>query len=356
MYTRLLTEPPFKLVRHGKPAFGTYKGVPSRLDIKGIEAPFGGFPLPPALTRFRIRSHMAFLFNIGDYIGSAQFFDAKVTGFAEVIFWNMKTNTKLAYRTLVGPRSRLVPVRMSNAICASFRKSRYIRISWDRRYNRISLLFNVKGDSVRSSANAAFIGRFTDQAMAEIVSVMPAPTMRRCSATWTAAMPIHGALSLSATKNTAQKTMPDADGIGMLTMNRSYYKFRTRFDILSGLGKSGEKKIQLRLVTSSLDAADTNKYNANVLFSDGTVTPLPQVYMTHPFGMNGKWIIQDTESMVDLEFIPISNSLRKMNAVIISTVYHMIYGTMEGTLLTKDGEKIELHNFPGILQTSTLRL
>jgi hypothetical protein len=356
LYTRLLTDPPFKLVRNGKPAFGTYKGVPSRIDIKGIEAPFGGFPLPAAFTRFRIRSYLNFVFNIGDYIGTVEFFDAKLFGFAEVLFWNTKTNTRLAYRTLVGPRKRLVPMRTSNAICASFRKSRYIRISWDRRYNRISLLFNVRGDSVRSSANGAFLARFTDKNMAEIVSVMPAPTMRRCSATWIAAMPIHGALSLGATKKITERTMADTDGLGILSLNRCYFKFHTKFEIITGLGISDTKKIQFRIVTSSLDAADTNKYNANVLFSDGEISPLPQVYVTHPFGVHGKWIIQDTESMVDLEFTPISDSLRKMNAVIISTVYHIIYGTFEGILLTKTGEKISLHNFPGIIKKSLLRL
>ena len=356
MYTRPLTDPPFKLVRNGKPVLGTYSGVPSRLDIRGVEAPFGGLPLPPVFTNFWIRSQLTFFFNIGDYIGSVEFFDAKVYGLGEVLFWNTKTNTKFVYRTLTGPRRRLIPVRLSNAICASFRKSRYIRISWDRRHNRISLLFNVKGDSARSAANAAFIARFGDPQTAEMVSVMPAPTMRRCSATWLAAISIHGALSLGPTKKSAQKIMADANGTGLLAMNRSYFKIHTNFNIVTGLGITAGKKIQFRLVTSSLDAADNNKYNANVLFADGEISPLPQVYITHPFGINGTWIIQDTQSMVDLEFTPISNSLRKLDMFISRAAYHMIYGTFNGILLTGNGEKISLNGFPGIVKKSMFRL
>ena len=108
--------------------------------------------------------------------------------------------------------------------------------------------------------------------------------------------------------------------------------------------------------TTNMDAADSDSYNCNVLVVDGKQTALPSVYMTHPFGIDKNWIIQDTESMVDLTFTPLSVNSRTLNLIALRTNYHTMYGTFEGVLLTADGEKIILKNFPGMLHKGMLRL
>jgi hypothetical protein len=60
--------------------------------------------------------------------------------------------------------------------------------------------------------------------------------------------------------------------------------------------------------------------------------------------------------MVDLVFTPISDSPRQLSAFIVRTDYHTVYGLYEGTLLTSDGEKIELKGFPGIGKKVLLRI
>ena len=65
---------------------------------------------------------------------------------------------------------------------------------------------------------------------------------------------------------------------------------------------------------------------------------------------------QDTESMIDLTFNPISTNTRTLNILVLRESYSVIYGTFEGVLLTKDGEKIVLKTLPGILHTDNLRL
>ena len=78
--------------------------------------------------------------------------------------------------------------------------------------------------------------------------------------------------------------------------------------------------------------------------------------MTHPFGIKKDWIIQDTESMIDLTFTPVSDNHRILNVIAIRTDYNVIYGNYNGVILTKDGEKLVLKNFPGIINKSTLRI
>ncbi|HAH63717.1 MAG TPA: hypothetical protein DCL73_16650 [Treponema sp.] len=78
--------------------------------------------------------------------------------------------------------------------------------------------------------------------------------------------------------------------------------------------------------------------------------------MTHPFGINHKWVIQDTETMVDLTFTPVSVNHRTLNILVMRTDYNNIYGTFDGMLLTGSGEKITLKNFPGIVKKNLLRI
>ena len=89
---------------------------------------------------------------------------------------------------------------------------------------------------------------------------------------------------------------------------------------------------------------------------DGNATALPPVYMTHPFGISKEWVIQDTENMVDLTFTPASLNTRTVNIIALRTTYTNMFGHFDGVLLTKDGEKITLKHFPGILQKGMLRL
>ncbi len=148
----------------------------------------------------------------------------------------------------------------------------------------------------------------------------------------------------------------DSQGLGMMILNRTYFKFHSKNSTAYGIGDLKGKNIVFYLNTSNMDAAASDSYNSNVLVVDGKQTALPPVYMTHPFGIDKNWIIQDTESMVDLTFTPLSVNSRTLNLIALRTNYYTMYGTFEGVLLTSDGEKITLKNFPGLLHKGMLRL
>lgn len=355
MYTRKIEECPEHFVHNGKIVFGTFGGHPKRLDIRGVSRPYGVVPLPTFITNLRIKSRLSFFFTVGEYIGNIEFFDAKVFGMAEICFWNMNTKQKFVYRSVMGPRKRFVPHRLEFASTASYKKSRYIRISWDRNRNKLSVIFDLKGDSVRPSANAALLASFNVPSFAELTSVVPAPTLRRCSAVYNAVLPVHGAISLLSRDGT-QKTMPDDEGVSFLDINRTYMKFRSSGEFVTGFGIVDGKQIAFRIKSTSQDAVLTDTYNANVLFYDGKVTPLPPVVITHSYGIMNQWIIQDTENMVDLTFTPVSENLNKISIFVLRTEYHTIYGNFDGELRTADGEKISIKGIAGISEKYSIRL
>lgn len=354
-YKRLIQECPPRQVEDGKPVFGTFRGHPERLDIRWLDRPYLNIPVPKWISNLRIKSRLSFYFSIGEYIGCIEFIDAKIFGFAEITFWNMSTKQKFSYHSIMGPRRRFVPHRLTFAATACYKKKRYIRISWDRFHDRLSVIFNLHGDSVRPQVNAAFKAQFKTEQTAELTMVLPAPTLRRCSARYYASLPLHGAITLTG-KNQEPKTMPDADGSCFFDMNRTYMKFITHGELVTGLGTVDGKNISFRIDAGSLDAFDQDTYNGNALFYDGKETALPPVVITHTYGIMNKWNIQDTENMIDLTFTPVSDNVSIINPLVVRAEYHTIYGLFNGVLVDDDGNKIVIDSLPGITKKYVIRL
>ena len=358
MYTRDVNTPPAKLVINGHPQFGTFTGAPERLSIRGVHAPFAGLPFPTFLTDFRIKSRLSYLLNIDSYIAHVEFFDAKIFGFAEITFWDKSNGKKIAYRTFLGPRSRLVPRRLNKATCTSLKKSRKIKVSWNKEKNLVKLSFNLKGDSIRPTIQGKIEGQFSSPQSAEATTVIPWPRENRCSATYH--LSGQAKANITFTSKNASKSLESQnicqEGLFFMDINRTLYKFHTKTEYLTALGTINSKSFSFRLSQNQEDAMEPEKYNDNLLFSAKEITPLPPVLITHSYGKDKNWIIQDTEGMVDLVFTPKSIQSHNINAIIVKSKYDAIYGTFEGTILDKDGNKYPIKDFPGVARYQDLRI
>ena len=355
MYSRPLEEIPAQIVHNGKINFGTFDGVTDKIDIRGVHAPFAGLPVAKYFSNFRIKSKLFFAFSVENYIGLAEFFDDKAFGLAEVIFWDTKTGQKFAYHTFMGPRRRFIPVDTVHAACTSFGKTRYIRINWNRKQNKVCLTFTVKGDKYRPSAKGKFIGRIAEGSKSQILTVSPAPTRQRCSATWAVPLKLEGGVAQAKHRHYI-KEIPQNNGIGCLLLNRIYLRFVSQCELMFGLAKLDGKDIVFSISNSNQAPVDPDECNDNFLSVNGQITALPSVTITHPFGLMEKWIIQDYENMVDLTFNPASSNSRTLNIIVMRNSYTTICGTFEGVLLTENGEKVVLKNCPGIIKKNRLRL
>lgn len=356
MYTREIKTPPEKIVQNGKIEFGTYAGLLPELDIRGVRAPFAGTPLPTFITNLRIKSSLMFFFNIGSFVGTIDFFDHKVFGFADIVFWNKENGRKFAYRSFMGPRRRFIPHNMKQGFCASFNKRRYIRVSWDHFHDKLSMIFNLKGDSSRPSTQAAFIAHYSDKQLCEVTTVVPAPSKRRCSATYYSNPQIHGSITLEKTKLSEEVNQEDFDGSAIFSINRVYCNLISTSEFVIAAGEVDGKKFSFQIFTTKENDVYSENINSNILCVNGECTPLPSVTITHPFGISKKWIIQDFENMVDLTFTPTSDNRRDVTFLIMKSHLRTIFGNFEGVIKTKNGEDIVLHNFTGIAKNQFFRL
>lgn len=362
MYTRTVKECPEKLIQKGKPVFGTFTGYPQKFDIRNIKKPYTTIPFPTFLTNLHIKSKLSFFYNVGKYIGFISFFDAKIFGLAEVIFWDTETKKKYRYRSLLTSRRRFIPHNLHAAGTYSYKKSRYIRIKWNQEIKKISAIFNLRGDFSRPDANAALIADLDNEVFAHLTENNPTTTSRRCSTNYYSTGKLHGAITTIKFCG-KENLMNDADGIFFFNMKRSYDNFFSNGNIMTCLSIHKGNYISFRIETNfSSNGSFPRKFinedqvNPNVLFYNGKTTPLPPVVITHSYGIMENWVIQDTENMVDLTFTPISDNKSKTNAIFLRTEFQIIYGTFDGVLMTCDGEKIPIKGLPGFADKYNVRL
>ena len=356
VYERKIEPCPDAFIKAGKPVFGTFAGVPERVAIRGVRNPYSSFHfLPPLVTNTRIKSRLSYFFNIGSYVGCVEFFDAKVFGFVELTFWEKSTKRRFVYRALMGPRRRFIPHSLRSGCVMNMSRRRYSRISWDKDHRKFSFMFHMDASKPVPASNAAFLSRMESDEVASLTTCNPSPTSRRCSLHFMQSMPIHGALSVREADG-SRKLMDDSEGICFFDVTRHYMKFHSQGEYVTGLGQVDGRNLTFRLEISSQDAVDSYAHNANVLFIGGRATPLPPVRITHNHGPMEIWNIQDTEGMVDLLFTPCSDNHNLISTLVLTTEYHTIFGTFEGTLMTADGEKIKFKNLEGIAKKYRIRL
>ncbi len=353
LYTRNVNNPPEKIVQKGKAIFGDFNSPPRWLSIQHLKQPFSIMPLPNFITKSRIRTNLGFSFVFEGYEGSIEIVDGIYFCFAEIILLDKDSKRKFSYR-LLKIKPRTIPVSAQKVVIRCSKKSRFILIKWDYEKDLFSIVCKVDKDRLRPCFHFAFSADLSKEKSGTLVSVVPCPTQRRCCATHSVSMQLEGSIAPASAVLTAN---PFVDkGLGLLSVRRSFYNLRTLSESIVLQGFVNGKSIQLTLYTSTQEAVDSDVYNENVLFVDNKTTPLPPVKITHPKGVKNKWIVQDTESMVDLIFSPAYSINRANSIFVLRTAYTFLLGTCEGTVTDKKGESYPIKGMSAIAKKIYLRM
>ena len=319
-------------------------------DIRDMKHPFGNLPVPRFITNIRIMGIMRFLFCDENNIGEIELFNAGYFSFMETTLWNRKTRRRIAYRSIIPPGLMKFPNNFVNSVTACRTHGRFVRIHSRLQKKLVHADFDFLGSDARPPCDGRLEINLVSDKAAALSSVIPFGVRRRCQLSYQVSAPLHGWISTGYDDYHITEDV----GVGFFDVRKAYFPLRTKMSKLVGMGRIGDKVVSFQL--GNPVSHDDDRYNDNVLFIDNRTWPLPPVKITRPYGISGDWIIQDTESMVDLVFTPISDSARRLSAFVVRTDYHTVYGLFEGVLLTGDGEKIVLKSFPGIGKKILLRI
>jgi hypothetical protein len=174
---------------------------------------------------------------------------------------------------------------------------------------------------------------------------------RRCQAVYFRSFAVNGWVNFG---HNHDVQLNRTNSVGFLDFRKTYTSLRTKRSVVIGLGFI--EGVQVCFHLSNSIAPDSYSYNDNILFYGGKRIPFPPVRITYPFGSSKNWIIQDTESMVDLTFTPSAISDRNLNILVWRRDYKTIYGTFEGTFVIGDGVLLKLKGFPGIAKKVRMRM
>lgn len=315
-----------------------------------MKRPFGNLPFPVIFTNVRVMERMRFLFSDDETIGEINIFNAGYFSFMETTLWNRKTNYKTAYRRILPPGVMRIPRNFLSSVTACRTPRRYVKISTRLHKQRIYADFDFLSSDSRPTSEGHLKMKTDLPGSADLSSLIPYGVKRRCQASYQITGPLQGWISIG----NEDRPLSEESGIGFLDVRKAYFSLRTKTSSLVGFARIEEKLISFQLGNSV--SGDDSRYNDNVLFYDGKTYPLPPVRITRPYGVSGNWVIQDTESMVDLVFTPLSVSTRNLSVFVVRTSYHTVYGTFDGTLLTGEGLPLILKGFPGIGKKILLRI
>jgi hypothetical protein len=350
LYTREIKPAADFPVVNGVPEFGSFSGPFGHFDIRGMKRPFGDFPVPHVITDLRIMENMRFLFCDENNIGEVELFNAGYFSFMETTLWNRRTKHKIAYRRLMPAGLIKFPRTFANSITACRIPGRFVKIHLRLQKKLIHVDLDFIGSDARPPCEARLDMNLAAPGFAELSSLIPYKVKRRCLVSYQLTAPLHGWIGTGYDDHQIQ----ESTGIGFFDVRKAYYSLRTNASNVVGMGWIDGRLVSFQLGNSV--SRDDTRYNDNVLFVDGIATPLPPVKITRPYGLHGDWVVQDTESMVDLVFSPISDSPRRLSAFIVRTDYHTVYGSFDGVLLTGQGEKLAIKNFSGLGKKIRLRI
>lgn len=347
MYSRKIEQAPDSPLINNKPLFGTFSGKFKYFDIRTLQLKVGPIQIPQIIGNFRIFESLRFYFIDETYIGEIELFNAHYFSYLEATIWNRKTTQKKAYRKLVVPSFIKMPRAFKNSVVVYRTKSRFVRIQY--RHTKLHIDFDFLGSKHKPPCAGAFVLNLESPEFVEASSVIPYKGKQRCQLSYFCSSSAEGWISTGLNDHVMQKEK----GLGFFEIKKIHASLRTHSRFLTGFGLLNGQTITFRLTESEYQ--NQNKYNENIVFFNGKSWPLPPVKITRPYGFNKMWIIQDTESMVDLTFTPKSKNSRKISAFVVRTEYDTILGAFDGVLKLSKDLKIELKEFPGIGKKIILR-
>ena len=148
----------------------------------------------------------------------------------------------------------------------------------------------------------------------------------------------------------------DGEAWGVLDVGRGRWPYRTRWNWGGGAGRSrpGGPVVGLQLGGRWTEGTG---FTENGVLVDGTLTKLG-AELRWDYDWNAPmrpWRVEEPNGRLRLELVPRYDKHTKIQALIMGTETHQVFGTWSGTFVTDGGETIELRGLQGFAEESRSR-
>jgi len=305
--------------------------------------------LPKILKRLRLKEWQSFAASDERWFIFIRLFDAKFLGTASLEIWDRREHRRYGFRKLlVGS-----PVAQGDSLYPS-----------GRRYKASHAGIELKVDAASGEASALAFAipkrgpsltcrlRFSMKsgACAPYSACMPLG-LSRAACFSRVLMPASGELVVG----DERFVLNGSTAAGMFDDGKAFLPLRHQSDRLSGFGTDASGR-RVGFWLSDPDGREPGKFYENRLLLGDRTWPLPPVKVTHPYGPDREWIIQDTEGMVDLVFTPEAPHDFVFTLGLVVIDFHEPFGRFEGVLKNASGDSVAAGVLYGRGETQFIRI
>ena len=118
------------------------------------------------------------------------------------------------------------------------------------------------------------------------------------------------------------------------------------------LGRGGGRPLRLQ---PGYGFGDTSAASENALFYDGKLHKLSRVTFNIPrrageFDYLAPWTITSDDSRFEMDFKPVLDRSADIDAKLLRSEQHQVFGLFTGTAVLDNGRRIKLRDFPGFAE------
>ncbi len=305
-----------------------------------VERPYL-YPLPRFVKNLRLKEWRDFQFGDERWFFFTALYDAKIASLAMFHAWDRETKRRWSVQRII-PGSVFSFGETLSGSRIAYRGSRtFIELlcEFDKGFAQVAVLRNSRDPRKRFSGKFRFA--YGEKTSASESVCLPLGMNRAMYSTKTF-MPLEG--EFSAEGQTHQ--IRGSAAMGILDDHKGFYPWRMRYDWVSGFGLDPKgRRIAFNLTDNQV--RDQVKFNENCLWINNRTWPLPPIRVTRPHGHGSEWIIQDTEGMVDLIFVPEVRNDIEFRLGLIDTDFHGPFGSFRGVIKNGEGERVQAEDLYG---------
>ena len=137
--------------------------------------------------------------------------------------------------------------------------------------------------------------------------------------------------------------------LGNLDWGRGVWEYRSFWVWASASGRLPDGR--LVGLNMGFGFGDTSAATENALILEGKIHKLDQVVFEYDdTDYRQPWRMRSPDGRLDLEFVPFLERLASTNLLVITSEVHQMFGRYSGTVVTDDGERLELDGLVGFAE------
>jgi len=340
---------PETIVADGAFAFGRYGTPFGRANMLDVHRPYH-YPIPRPVKNWRLKEWQAYQFGNERWFFFASLYNAKVLSLVFFVAYDREQKRKYQIRRILPGSIFRFSETLSGSSVYYRGAHNYLESRCDYGDGKIQLTV-VRGSR---SLGQRFSGRFTFDCGSKVASpsaVCLPLGLNRAMYTAKILMPMEGEFSLAGESHKFEGPA----SMGLFDDHKAYYPYKLRYDWAAGFGADAKgRRVGFNLAQNP-HVREAARNNENCVWINNRVWPLPPVVMTRPQGDMGEWVIQDTEGMVDLVFLPETPNVLRLNLGLVESDFAGPLGSFRGFVKAGDGTKIDAELLYGAGERMDLR-